>query len=90
LKTLLGISITLSGGACAWAPTGAPTCWNSESMAGRSTTPSILTPAGRIPARPTITLSPGRACRFAAVCWNSTTPSPRPDSVRIAPGNARA
>ena len=82
--------MTLSGGACGCAPTGAPTFWNSESAAGSSTTPSTFTDAARTPGRPMLTLSPGLACRLAAVCWASSTPVPEPESTRSSPGNAWA
>ena len=78
-KVAAGSSTTLSGGAWACAPGGAPTRWNSESASGRSTIPSTRTCAGGSPARPIATVSPGWACRLAAVCWASSTPSPRPD-----------
>jgi len=81
----------LSGGAVATgAPGGAPTFWNSESAWGRSTTPATLTLAAGWPVRPMATVSPGLACRFAAVCWASRTPVPLPVSVRSSPGNAFA
>ena len=67
-----GSRITLSGGACGCAPTGAPTCWNSESAAGRSTTPSTRTGAGCRRRGRSSRVSPGCAWRFAAVCWASS------------------
>ena len=61
--------------------------WNSESAWGRSTIPSTLRSTGAMPARPICTVSPGAACRLAAVCWARSTPPSAPTRVRIASGN---
>jgi len=60
-----GTSRTLSGGALAPEPAGAPTTWKNEPALGRSTTPStfMLRPEPRI-----VTVAPGAAARLEAVC----------------------
>ena len=85
-----GSSSTLSGGACSDVPGGAPTAWNIESRLGRLTMPWTRTRSGGSPGRATLTSVPTVACRFAAVCWASTTPSRAPSSERIWPGNVLA
>ena len=49
--------------------------------------PATVTDAARQPARPMVMVSPGAACRLAAVCWASSTPLSAPARVRISPGN---
>ena len=61
---------------------GTPTRWNRRSAWGRSTTPATTTDAGGNPARPISMLSPGATCRFAAVCWATSTPESAPARVR--------
>jgi hypothetical protein len=82
-----GSNSTLSGGATGWDWGGAPTFWNSESACGRSTTPATVSVTGGRPGRVMVIVEPGAACRFAAVCWASSTPVPAPVSVRSSRGN---
>ena len=78
---------TLLGGAVGWLVGGAPTVWKKVSAFGISTMPAIVTVTSARPAVPMVIVSPGAACRLAAVCCATRMPSVAPVSGRSWSGN---
>ena len=81
-QVAIGISNTLSGGACGAVPLGTPIAWNIESAFGSVTTPAMRTSTGGTPIRSTLTVSPTVTCRLVAVWVEINTPSAVPSTTR--------